>query len=209
MKEYKSKLIFTSILSLLPVLIGLFLYNDLPAEVPIHFDLSGTPDSFAKKYMVIFLLPVFMTAVHLFTVIYTIHDPKKKNIGKKMFGFTFYLIPVISLIVCTGVYIYALGFKFNAARITMIMIGVFFMILGNYMTKTHQNYTIGIKLPWTLNSTENWNKTHRLASRLYALAGALLVLGSIWVLSWLILVFIIVLLVVPAAYSFLLYKKGI
>ena len=59
----------------------------------------------------------------------------------------------------------------------MVILGVLFMILGNYMTKTHQNYTIGIKLPWTLNSTENWNKTHRLASRLYALAGAILILS--------------------------------
>lgn len=209
MKDYKNKLIFTSILAMLPILTGLLLYRDLPAEVPIHFDMTGNPDGFAKKYMVIIFLPVFLTAVHLFTMIYTIHDPKKKNIGNKMIGFTFYLIPLISLIACSSIYIYALGYKLNIARVSMIMVGVLFMILGNYMTKTHQNYTIGIKLPWTLNSIENWNKTHRLASRLYVLAGAILILSSIWLLTWILIVVIIVILVVPVIYSFMLYKKGI
>lgn len=209
MKKYRNKLIFTSMLSLLPVLMGLLLYKELPAELPIHFAFDGTPDGFARKYMVVFFLPLFMTALHIFSITYMLHDPKKKNIGKKMLGLTFYLIPIISLTVCSAIYIYACGYEINITRMVMIIIGVLFIILGNYMTKNHQNYTIGIKLPWTLNSSENWNKTHRLASRLYAFCGAILILGSVKLLYWLIFVEIVLLLIIPVIYSFILYKKGI
>ena len=47
------------------------------------------------------------------------------------------------------------------------------------MSKNHQNYTVGIKLPWTLNSEENWNRTHRMAGKLWILAG-LVFWGSVF-----------------------------
>ena len=50
-----------------------------------------------------------------------------------------------------------------------ILIGVMFVIMGNYMHKIKQNYSVGIKLPWTLNSEENWNRTHRLGSWLFVI----------------------------------------
>ena len=49
--------------------------------------------------------------------------------------------------------------------------GLVFIIIGNYLPKCKQNYTVGIKLPWTLNSEENWNKTHRLAGYVFMLCG--------------------------------------
>ena len=48
-----------------------------------------------------------------------------------------------------------------------------FIGLGNYMPKLKQNYTIGIKVPWTLNSEENWNMTHRMAGKVYVVAGVI------------------------------------
>ena len=45
------------------------------------------------------------------------------------------------------------------------------------MSKNRQNYTVGIKLPWTLNSTENWNRTNRFAGRLWLVAGAIMLVN--------------------------------
>nr|WP_275450028.1 SdpI family protein [Clostridium massiliodielmoense] len=82
---------------------------------------------------------------------------------------------------------------------------------GNYLPKCKQNYTVGIKLPWTLNSEENWNKTHRLGGYVWMAGGLILC-----ILTWLniyrqiaTIVIVVIISVIPIVYSFLLYKKGI
>ncbi|MDA6215520.1 SdpI family protein, partial [Escherichia coli] len=75
-------------------------------------------------------------------------------------------------------YLIALGVDFSIEIFISALIGVFFIVLGNYMPKLQQNYTIGIKLPWTLNSEENWNRTHRLGGKLYIVMGIAMILMS-------------------------------
>ena len=53
-------------------------------------------------------------------------------------------------------------------------LAVLFIIIGNYMPKCKQNFTIGIKIPTTLNSEENWNATHRVAGVVWVICGILL-----------------------------------
>ena len=43
-KPHKKKLLFSSLLILLPILIGLLLWNDLPAAMTTHWGADGTPD---------------------------------------------------------------------------------------------------------------------------------------------------------------------
>ena len=81
------------------------------------------------------------------------------------------------------------------------------------MPKLKQNYTIGIKVPWTLNSEENWNMTHRMAGKLYVVAGVISIIIALLnnVLSdeVTIIIFMVVFLVTgigSVAYSFWLYK---
>ena len=85
------------------------------------------------------------------------------------------------------------------------------ILIGNYLPKTKQSYTMGIKLPWTLHSEENWNRTHRMAGFLWVIGGTLMVLISLLHLwqVWMMLVIITVMVLVPTVYSYLLYKKGI
>ena len=103
----------------------------------------------------------------------------------------------------------ALGVDVNMEVIVSILMGGIFILLGNYMSKNHQNYTVGIKLPWTLNSEENWNRTHRMAGKLWILAG-LVFWGSVFFENNTVpIVIIVVVVTIPMIYSFVLYKKGI
>ena len=86
------------------------------------------------------------------------------------------------------------------------------IIIGNYLPKARQNYTIGIKIPWTLANEENWNRTHRLAGYLWMICGILMVLICLTQLvpsEWLIGI-ILFMTLVPCVYSFWLHtKKGL
>lgn len=76
------------------------------------------------------------------------------------------------------------------------------MIIGNYLPKCRQNYTIGIKLPWTLHDSENWNKTHRFAAKVWLIGGLVLTVNAL-ISSMVISIAVILLLVLaPTVYSF-------
>lgn len=92
----------------------------------------------------------------------------------------------------------------------LILVGVVFIVVGNYMPKCKQNYTMGIKLPWTLNDEENWNKTHRMAGKLWVITGFLVMLCILAPTSVMVAIFIITLFVavmIPTVYSYLLYRN--
>lgn len=209
MKEYKGKIILTSIVTCLPIVVGLLLWNRLPDRMATHFGAGNVPDGWSSKEFAVFGLPLILTALHIFTIIVTLNDPKKKNIGSKMLSLIFWIVPVISCIICLVTYSYSLEIKINIGLIVNLCVGVTFVLLGNYMSKNRQNYTVGIRLPWTLNSQENWNRTHRLASVLWVIAGIIFIINSFLENSIVMIAVLIIITVIPAVYSFVLHQKGI
>ena len=197
-------LILTSIFTFLPILLGGILWKDLPASLPSHFGLDGQADGFSSKLEVVFLIPLLMLGLHFFAVVVTSLDPKASHVSPKMKTLIYWLVPFISGLVQLSIYGAALGLIGNSTRIGLVMVGIVFLVVGNYLPKTKQNYTVGIRLPWTLDSEENWNKTHRLAGRLWVLGGLIILVNSF--LSWAVFyVFIAVLLgmvLVPIFYSY-------
>ena len=87
-----------------------------------------------------------------------------------------------------------------------------YIVVGNYLPKCRQNYTVGIKVPWTLNSEENWDRTHRFSGKLWIIGGLVLVIATVVPMMRTATVLTVVTLgitIVPCLYSFLLYRKGI
>ena len=73
----KRTLVLTSVVILLPMLLGLALWNKLPEEVPTHFDFSCTPDGYSGRLFAVVGLPLFILACHLFSAVVMRADPKK------------------------------------------------------------------------------------------------------------------------------------
>ena len=120
-------------------------------------------------------------------------------------------MPVVSVLCSAMTLGYALGYEVDIATVIPVFIGVVFLVIGNYLPKTKQSYTMGIKLPWTLNSEENWNRTHRLGGFLWVLGGAAFIVLSIfkWWNIYVFFAILAVMVLVPTVYSYLLYRKGI
>lgn len=209
-KKYKKTLILTAILILLPMLIGFIFWDKLPDQLATHFGSNGEPDGWSSKTFAVIGLPVLLVAVHLACFFITFADPKKQHIDPKLFKLILWLCPVISWFGCGTTYAHALDMEFNITNIGTILVGVLFIIIGNYLPKARQNYTVGIKLPWTLHDEENWNRTHRLAGKLWMVCGLLFVIVSFFGLgiSWIAMILGLIMVFVPAGYSFLYYLKN-
>ena len=205
MKKINLKLLFlTSILTLLPILIGVILWQDLPASLPSHFGLDGQADGFSSKLEVVFLIPLVMLGLHFFAVVVTSLDPKASHVSPKMKTLVYWLVPFISGLVQLSIYGAAFGLIGNSTRIGLVMVGIVFLVVGNYLPKTKQNYTVGIRLPWTLDSEENWNKTHRLAGRLWVLGGLIILVNGFlsWAVFYVFFGVLLVMVLVPIFYSY-------
>lgn len=120
-----------------------------------------------------------------------------------------WLVPVVSVITYMSIYGLALGMDIDIGVIVNIMVGIMFIILGNYVHKVKQNYTVGMKLPWTLNSEENWNRTNRMTGWILILSGLLFLMNSLLLKTEIVFAVILLVILVPMIYSFILYKKGI
>ena len=208
-KKHLKTLIITSILTLLPILAGLYLWNQLPEQVPCHWDVNGEIDGWSSKPFFVFGLPCIMLAAQWLCVLGTAADPKKANHSDKVLHLVLWIIPVLSIILSAMTYMVALGHSVRVEVIMPLIIGLVFTIIGNYMPKCKQSYTVGIKIPWTLDSEENWNRTHRFAGRLWLVCGLGIMLTAFVGGFWVFLTIVLVMVIAPTVYSYLLHRKGI
>jgi len=206
----KKTLVITSLICLLPIIVGALVYKRLPETIATHFDLNGNPDGWSSRAFAVFGLPAILLAVNLLLPIMLRADPKHENMSGALVNITIWTIPVLSLI-CSGLTLgRALGYDVRIERVLPVFMGVLFILIGNYLPKTKQSYTMGIKLPWTLASEENWNRTHRLAGFLWVLGGIYFIVMSF--IGWSVPAFVLplaVMVLLPIVYSYLLYRKGI
>ena len=187
--------------------IGLLLWNKLPDEIPVHFNAAGEPDNYESKAFAVFFLPSFLWVAHLLTGFITLADPKKQNISDKVFMLILYIIPITGIFCDIVMYSYALNIPVSVNMIGNLFVGIIFIVVGNYLPKSRQNYTVGIKLPWTLSDTENWNKTHRFAAIIWIICGVILVINAFLDMIWIVPAAIVAAVLLPTAYSYLLYSK--
>lgn len=209
-KKNKKQLILSSIIILLPVIVGLFLWNYLPDRIATHWDANGTADGWSGRTFTIFGLPVIILILHWIAIFATVKDPKNKEQSNKVFGMVLWIMPIISLLVCGMVYMIALGKEVSVEVVVRILLGLMFVVMGNYMPKCKQNHTIGVKVTWALRNEENWNKTHRFAGKVWVLGGVLLLATMIIPLENFVFAFLVIILIlafVPAIYSYAYYRK--
>lgn len=209
MKMNKKLLALTSIVILFPILWGLIIWKQLPNQISIHFNLAGQANNFQSKPLAVFGLPLFLLLVHLFVIFVTARDPKNQTMNKKMGKVIYWLTPIVSVSVFYLIYSKALGSTTNPSIVVSALLGLIFVMMGNYMPKLKVNHTVGIRLPWTLQSEDNWHKTHRLAGKLWVLGGLILLLeaGLQFAVPYVMGIVIPTIVLIPILYSYQLSRK--
>lgn len=210
MKTNKKLLLLTSMVILFPMLWGLMIWPQLPNQIQIHFNVAGQANNFQSKPLAVFGLPLFLLLVHLFVIFMTARDPKNRTMNEKMGKVIYWLTPIVSLSVFYLIYSKALGSTTNPSVFVSALLGLIFVIMGNYMPKLKVNHTVGIRLPWTLQSEDNWHKTHRLAGKLWVLGGLILLLeaGIQFAVPYVMGIVILTIVFIPVVYSYQLSREN-
>ncbi len=205
------KHIVVGILLLVPFFYLAYIWGSLPTQIPVHFNAQMQPDRFGDKSEMVVTLSV-LSFVSLFVYVLLTNlsfvDPKyqKDQSPKPMEKLAFTLVMFMSAI---GVVIVYSSYGHISGRIVFVLLGLLFSAIGYFIKDIKPNYYAGIRLPWTLESVENWNKTHQLTGKVWMWGGASFIIGSHLVsnamLDKLFMVLVGVLVIVPTVYSFRLY----
>ncbi len=205
------QLVIVSLL-FLPFVLGWICWNQVPDEVPIHWNGKGEPDRYGHKAINLFLLPGINLMVNgLFWVIPYL-DPKQ-NIPQIISTLRKYQVAlnVFMLLLYLVILGNMLGYDIRFDQVIPYAVFGLFAVLGNFFGKLRPNHFVGIRLPWTLEDEDNWNRTHRLAGQIWligSLVGALLyyLLSPINFL-WILFPVLALLCGAPMIYSFSLFRR--
>lgn len=208
-RKNKGILILSSLVILLPMVMGLLLWDQLPEQFATHWDANGQPDGWSGRGF-IFLMPLLLLALQWLGVLLTVKDPKNADQHPKAFTLVIWIVPALSLMMMGFTYFIALGNAFSALRLMQLVFGLMFAILGNYMPKFRRNSTIGIKISWTLESEENWNATHRFGGKVWTVCGFAILLCVFLPEDWAVPALLLAILpaaVLPILYSWRFRRK--
>lgn len=145
MKSIKWKsLLITCIICLLPILLGIALWNKLPETIAIHFNIYNEADNFVSKTFVVFCLPILMSLLQFICCLINDINSYKHGERKKFEKVTKWIIPTLSIVLQIITLGYSLGWNIDIRKTVALIIGVMFLILGNYLPKLDyiNNYNI-------------------------------------------------------------------
>ena len=109
-------------------------------------------------------MPIICVVVHLFCIFATGLDKRNQEQSQKVFRLVLWFCPIISCYASAITYMVTNGKFEGVEEISIYLFGALFIVIGNYLPKCKMNATIGIKIPWTYSSEENWRRTHRSSS---------------------------------------------
>jgi uncharacterized membrane protein len=158
----------------------LAVWHGLPERIPTHWNLRGDVDGYSGRRFGAFLVPAIAFAVWALLPLLRRLDPRRENYER--FEETFFLI-VNSIVLFLGamhavILSAALGWRVDMNRVMLPLIGLMFVVLGNFLPRLRSNWWMGVRTPWTLENERVWRETHRLAGWTFVLGGAVAVLAT-------------------------------
>ncbi len=209
----KNRLFYITLVHLSYLLIiNIVAFPHMPNRVPVHWGINGEPNRYGSRMeqMVMAVLPfvIFIVINYLPSI-----DPKRESYKKHAGAYSiinFVVIMFISVMNLIGLFS-ALGYHVPFQKVVPALIGILFIVLGNYMTQIRPNYFIGIRTPWALASEHVWKKTHRFGGYVFVIIGVLpivsIFIGTI--AMYLFLGAMIIGVVLIYLYSYLVFKKNL
>jgi uncharacterized membrane protein len=194
------------------VLFTVAVYGSLPERIPTHFNFRGRADGWSSRPVGAFLLPGIMIGTWLLLHVLRRVDPRRDNYER--FDDTFWLL-VNGIVFFLGLLHVAilgetLGWPIHFPTALVLIVGLGFIAVGNYLPRIRSNWWMGIRTPWTLESERVWRETHRLGGRTFVAAGVATMASLLLpngVQGYVMFGSIIAAAIVPLVYSYFVWRR--
>lgn len=159
---------------LAPSLYLLYVWPQLPAQVPTHFDGSEQANGYTGRSSMWLLTLGLPLGTALFFSVLPYLDPKRRLDSGSV---NFQKLRLAMVVMLGGLASYSLYMALHPGtegRGLLVLVGLFLAFMGNYLTTVQPNYFVGIRTPWTLESPTVWARTHRVGGIGFCLVGLLI-----------------------------------
>lgn len=208
--KFSRSMAISAIFIVIAVAVAVWLYPQLPARVPVHWDLQGNVNRWMSPFWAAVWLPLTVLGLVVLTWVLPVISPRKFEIKPfaKVYDGLMLVIQGAALVIGVCALLAGAGYALPQQTITTLAVGVLLMVLGNYMGKLRKNFFIGIRTPWTLASDAVWERTHRMGGWAFMLGGLVLVIGSLVDGSeWPMIAALVIAAGIPTVYSFVIYRR--
>lgn len=213
--KLKQIFIINSIFMVGMLALSAWTWKQLPpnAQIPTRFDLSGSPITYMGKEALL-ICPLMVLLMIITDLVQLKIEPDKYNLRRSNKAYTAVSVATVAFFASVHVIIIltGLGKSIDVATAIDIILGLFLIVIGNYLSKIRRNHTFGVRNRWTISSKLAWQRTHRLGGWLLVINGfTFLVAGwqsnTILVIGSIIALLIISLVILPV-YSYLVWKTN-
>ncbi|MCR4673459.1 MAG: SdpI family protein [Lachnospiraceae bacterium] len=200
----------------------------MPDSVPMHYDVEGNIDRWGSKYEN-FIFPVIIMVMSIFWSLIARYFNKRAenetdekaaaglNANRKVIEMVGACMAIM-FTVMQGFYLFG-SYKeavsmaetqaVDTGKVTVILMGIVFIILGNVMTKTRMNGVVGVRISWSMYNDNTWRKSNRFGGILIMIAGVLSILTALVMENSFASSMISVLYLVLASVATLVYSYGV
>ena len=170
----------------------------MPEVVPLHYDLAGNIDRWGSKYEYLLLAFIIMLLTLFMAFLMGYYEKKamraadgKESAGAASNARVIGIAGVSMAVVLTVLQGFLLYGAYNEAvsgaakqtvdigKITAVLMGVLFIVLGNSMTKTRINHTVGLRIKWSMYNDQTWRKSNRFGALAMIISGVLTILAAL------------------------------
>ena len=204
-------IIFSSIVTIFPILVGIILWSKLPTSIPIHFNSNGA-DGWGSKSFTVFIVPFIMLITHLLSILLTSIDPESESLRSKPFAFILitWSVPFISNITMFFIFFNALNINFTIKNLCNLLVACLFMFFSIILPKYKHFFTFISSIPClTNNNTSNiYHKTYTLSRTICFFSSFILFINFFFSYTIILILTIIITILLPIIYFYVLYKKS-
>ena len=214
------------IVAMIPVVVTSVVLQFMPDVIPMHHDLEGNTDRWGSKTESL-IFPIIILFITIFWHL-LIRVFEKKSITAKtekeqmeaksaakvlcvvglseavMFGIMDYFILYSSWVqVSTG----SLQATIDIAKVSCILCGMMFVVLGNFMTKAKRNAVVGLRTVWSMHNDDTWRKSNRFAAICMIVTGLLTIITTVFTSGMTGTIFLLIYLLLATIVAVLYSKK--
>ncbi|MFA6272997.1 MAG: SdpI family protein [Candidatus Paceibacterota bacterium] len=208
----KSEIIIL-VVTVVAFVVAYLIYPVLPEKMASHWNAAGEVNGYMSRFWTVAMLPFMMAIFSLMFILIPRIDPLKKNIAQFRKYFDWFIFAITAFLV----YVYALtilwnfGWRFNFAVVMTPALAALFYFSGVLMSKAKRNYFIGIRTPWTLSNDVVWDKTHRLAAKLFKWAAGFSLIGIFFgkLAIYFVLIPVVAAALISVVYSYVAYRQEV
>ena len=169
----------------------------LPERVPLHYDLAGNIDRWGSKYENLIFPGIILLAALFWTLMIRYFEKKAEGAAEekdRAEAKTNLRVLEIAGIATSAMFTVmqafllckagrealsgASGQTVDIGKVACLLMGVVFIVLGNFMPKTRRNSAVGFRISWSMYNDNTWRKSNRFGAFALTVAGVLTVVAA-------------------------------